>query len=87
MMSYISNWAVDCESHTGSDHMLIRFNIETDERNTVVDPTTNKYNFKKTNWKKFKEVLKDDNFDRTWQQNEQNKDTLEKIAKSLRDSI
>src|SRR5437762_9122648 len=63
IMPHISNWAVDCESHTGSDHMLIRFNIETDERNTVVDPTTNRYNFKKTNWKKFEEVLKDDNFD------------------------
>src|SRR5439155_10059077 len=40
MMSHISNWVVDCENHTGSDHMLIRFNIETDKRNTVVDPTT-----------------------------------------------
>ena len=66
MMLYISNWAVDCESYTGSDHMLIRFNIETDERNTVVDPTTNRYNFKKTNWEKFEEVLKDDNFDVSW---------------------
>ena len=46
--------------------MLIRFNIETDERNTVVDPTINRYNFKKTNWEKFEEVLKDDNFDASW---------------------
>ena len=43
--------------------MLIRFNIETDERNTVVDLTINKYNFKKTNWKKFEKTLKEDNFD------------------------
>ena len=67
--------------------MLIRFNIETDERNTVVDPTTNRYNFKKTNWEKFEEVLKDDNFDASWQQDERNENTLEEMAECLRDSI
>ena len=46
--------------------MLIRFNIETDERNTVVDLTTNRYNFMKTNWEKFEKTLKEDNFDTTW---------------------
>ena len=45
---YISNWAVDHEQHTGSNHMLIRFDIEMDENNIMLNSIADKYNFKKT---------------------------------------
>jgi len=84
---YISNWAVDHEQHTGSNHMLIRFDIETDENNTMLDPTADKYNFKKTDWKVFAETFTKDNFELTWCQDERDKRTLEDMAVSLRNSI
>ena len=78
---------MDYEQHTESNHMLIRFDIETDKNNTVLDSTTNTYNFKKTDWKIFTETLTNDRFDMTWNRNEQDKIILENMAISLRESI
>jgi len=86
-MPHMLNWAVDYEQHTESNHMLIRFDIETDKNNTVLDPTTNTYNFKKTDWKIFTETLTNDRFDMTWNRNEQDKIILENMTISLRESI
>jgi hypothetical protein len=45
-------------AYTGSDHEVIRFSINTDSENTLINPLKQeRYNFEKANWKEFKESI------------------------------
>src|SRR5437588_7510248 len=53
----ISNWAIDTDSATGSDHELIRFTLASENIPTVAAPTTHRYNWSKADWKSFEKQL------------------------------
>jgi len=78
---------VDYENTTGSDHELIKFDIITDESDMMLDATIGKYNFQKTDWEKFRQVLQSDSFDRDWVEFENNEEKLETMSISLRNAI
>jgi hypothetical protein len=55
----ILTWAIDEENGTGSDHLPFKFDITSDQFETVSSPLCQKYNRKKTQWGKLqKELLK-----------------------------
>src|ERR1700710_967200 len=55
----ISNWAIDEDNPTSSDHELIRFDISSTE-NTILDvPTNERWNWKKADWENFGKNLKE----------------------------
>ena len=78
---------MDYENTTGSDHELIKFDIITDESDMMLDATIGKYNFQKTDWEKFRQVLQSDDFDRGWSEFENNEEKLEAMSISLRNAI
>lgn len=51
------NWATDEDAHTGLDHEVIYFKVQSEEIDTVPEPTSRRYNWKKTQWEKFNEQL------------------------------
>ena len=53
----ISNWAIDTDSATGSDHELICFTLISENIPTVAAPTTHRYNWPKADWKSFEKDL------------------------------
>ena len=53
----ISNWAVDTDSATGSDHELICFTLTSENIPTVAAPTTHRYNWSKADWESFEKQL------------------------------
>src|ERR1700704_1721444 len=55
----IQDWAVDDEHPTGSDHELIRFNIQVDQNvdNMAEHPISWPYNYKKADWEVFTRCL------------------------------
>ena len=55
----ISNWAVDEDNPTSSDHELIRFEISSDSDEQILPPTTERWNWKKADWDAFSKTLKE----------------------------
>jgi hypothetical protein len=53
----VTNWAVDDEHTTGSDHEVIRFQITSLHPDTEVSKGTPRLNWKKTNWDTFVTTL------------------------------
>jgi hypothetical protein len=53
----VTNWAVDDENTTGSDHEVIRFQITSLHPDTEVSKGTPRLNWKKTNWDTFVTTL------------------------------
>lgn len=54
----ITSWRIDEEMDTGSDHEVISIKIKPNNNNLVDNPTsTNKFNWNKTDWDKFKKEL------------------------------
>ena len=55
----ISNWAVDDDNPTSSDHELIRFDITADSDEQVLPPTTERWNWQKADWDAFTKTLQE----------------------------
>ena len=55
----ISNWAIDEDNASGSDHEIIKFEITADSDNQVIPPTTERWNWKKADWELFAKTLKE----------------------------
>src|SRR5205085_6514069 len=55
----ISNWAVDEDHPTSSDHELIRYEITAESDEQVLPPTTERWNWKKADWDAFTKTLRD----------------------------
>ena len=55
----ISNWAVDEDHPTSSDHELIRYEITSKSDEQVLPPTTERWNWKKADWDAFTKTLRD----------------------------
>jgi hypothetical protein len=54
---HIINWAIDEENRTGSDHLPIKFDITSDQFETVPSPLCQKYNWKRTDWGRLQKNL------------------------------
>ena len=58
MFDSISNWCIDPEMDTGSDHTVIRFEIASPLlMPTAPDPRSQRYNWKKADWEQFTKQL------------------------------
>src|SRR5437660_7516913 len=55
----ISNWAVDEDNPTSSDHETIKYEITANNDNQVLPPTTKRWNWKKADWDAFSKTLKE----------------------------
>ena len=55
----ISNWTVDEDHPTSSDHELIRFEITFESDEQVLPPTTERWNWKKADWDAFTKTLQE----------------------------
>ena len=55
----ISNWAVDEDNPTSSDHEMIKYEITANNDNQVIPPTTERWNWKKADWDAFSKTLKE----------------------------
>ena len=55
----ISNWAIDEDNASGSDHEIIKFKIRSDSDDQVLPPTTERWNWKKAAWEAFTQTLKE----------------------------
>jgi hypothetical protein len=55
----ISNWAIDEDNPTSSDHELIRFDISSTENTMLEAPPNERWNWKKANWDNFGKHLKE----------------------------
>jgi hypothetical protein len=53
----ISNWAVDEDKPTSSDHELIKFEINSNSDDQILPPSTERWNWKKADWKGFSNTL------------------------------
>lgn len=53
----IQNWAIDSEASSGSDHAVLRFELQSLQHTTVPAPTSNRYNWKKADWELFGKTL------------------------------
>jgi ribonuclease HI len=54
----ISDWHIDEENASGSDHEIIKFNIRTKATELVENPLCSQFfNYKKADWKKFSEEI------------------------------
>lgn len=56
----VSKWALDQDSATGSDHSVIRFEVQSLQHTTVPNPCSNRYNWKKADWELFGQSLTED---------------------------
>ena len=57
--SLISNWAIDEDIASGSDHEIIKFKITSVIDNQVLPPTTERWRWKKADWEAFTKTLKE----------------------------
>ena len=55
----ISNWTVDEDNPTSSDHEVIHFDITSDSEEHILPLTNEKWNWKKAEWEGFSEHLKE----------------------------
>ena len=55
----ISNWAIDEDNASGSDHEIIKFEITADSDDQVIPPTTERWNWNKADWESFTKTLKE----------------------------
>ena len=55
----ISNWAIDEDNASGSDHEIIKFEITAESDDQVIPPTTERWNWKKADWESFTKTLKE----------------------------
>src|SRR5437588_5329827 len=55
----LSNWAVDEDNPTSSDHEMIKYEITANNDNQVLPPTTERWNWKKADWDSFSKTLKE----------------------------
>jgi predicted transcriptional regulator len=56
--SKIDNWYIDEEAYTGSDYEVIRFSINKDSEDNLINPIKQeRYNLDKADWEKFKESI------------------------------
>src|SRR5690606_38081446 len=55
----ISNWCIDPEADTGSDHVAIRFEITTFNTPSVPDPRSQRYNWKNADWENVTKYLQE----------------------------
>jgi hypothetical protein len=87
----VTNWAVDNENPTGSDHKVIRFQVTSLHPNTEVSTGPPRLNWKTTNWNIFIITLQTLTAATSshWTLLSQNPtlDNLDKWATILRDSI
>lgn len=88
----VVNWCIDDHSHTGSDHVVIRYDVISSQEISPEVPATAKYNWKKANWEKFGEYLIQTakKIEGSWNlllENSHFKQNLEKAATVLRDLI
>jgi hypothetical protein len=58
MAEEITNWAIDDEQATGSDHEVIRFQVVSMHPNVEVTPHEPRLNWRKTDWDKFTTIIK-----------------------------
>ena len=58
MFDQVSNWCIDPEADTGSDHSVIRFEILSSTAPSVPNPQSQKYNWKKADWENVTKHLK-----------------------------
>ena len=88
----ITNWLVNPELDTGSDHEVIQFTIVSDNIKMAPLPTyTNRYNWKKADWQKFSSKVIELSLgnDTTWKElcNHPSTENLEQAAYLLRDNL
>ena len=57
--SLISNWAIDEDNASGSDHEIIKFEITSDSDDQVLPPTTERWYWKEADREAFTKTLKD----------------------------
>jgi hypothetical protein len=57
MMEEVGNWAIDDELATGSDHEVIRFDIQTVHPDIEPTPPPERLNWRKTDWALFSTTL------------------------------
>ena len=55
----ITNWAVDDENPTSSDHEMIKFEINSGSEEHTLPPSTERWNWKKADWDAFSKTLKE----------------------------
>ena len=55
----ISNWAIDEDNASGSDHEIIKFEITAESDDQVIPPTTERWNWKKADCESFTKTLKE----------------------------
>jgi hypothetical protein len=58
MAGEMTNWAIDDEQATGSDHDVIRFQIQSLHPDLEFNTQEPRLNWRKTNWDKFSKTLK-----------------------------
>lgn len=87
----VINWAIDLDQATGSDHELIRYDVLSEITDSVPDPRSGRYNWKKTDWDKFNKALQasEQSLLQLWTENEDDGSFagLEAMASDLRDVI
>jgi hypothetical protein len=59
LASKITNWSINNDAETNSNHEVIEFSINVEDIETVNNSMTKKFNTQKANWNKFSQYFKD----------------------------